>query len=59
MDNMLEVAEGFQYSVNIGFDLNDDAKLKNFIPTPSALKLLENILQSTATNSTDRARAYL
>ena len=59
MQKMLEVAEGFQYSVNIGFDLNDDAKLKNFIPTQSALRLLESILQSTAVNSTDRARVLV
>lgn len=41
MEKMLEVASGFQYAVNIGFDLNNDEKLKNFIPTQSALKLLE------------------
>lgn len=28
MRNMIEVATGFQYSVNIGFDLNSDEKLK-------------------------------
>ena len=47
MRNMIEVATGFQYSVNIGFDLNSDEKLKNFIPTQSALKLLEEIILST------------
>lgn len=43
MSNMISVASGFQYSVNIGYDLNDDDKLKNFIPTQSALTLLEDI----------------
>lgn len=33
MSEMISVASGFQYSVNIGYDLNNDAKLKNFIPT--------------------------
>lgn len=47
MSNMISVASGFQYSVNIGYDLNDDDKLKNFIPTQSALTLLEDILLST------------
>lgn len=59
MEKMLEVAEGFQYSVNIAFDLNDDAKLKNFIPTQSALQLLKEILQSTEVKSTDRARVLV
>lgn len=29
MSEMISVASGFQYSVNIGYDLNNDAKLKN------------------------------
>lgn len=33
MSKMISVASGFQYSVNIGYDLNNDEKLKNFIPT--------------------------
>ena len=59
MGKMIEVATGFQYSVNIGFDLNSDEKLKNFIPTQSALSLLEEIIMSTALNSTDRARVLI
>ena len=46
MSKMISVASGFQYSVNIGYDLNNDEKLKNFIPTKSALALLEEILLS-------------
>lgn len=41
MSKIISVASGFQYSVNIGYDLNNDDKLKNFIPTRSALELLE------------------
>ena len=33
MRDMISVASGFQYSVNIGYDLGSDDKLKNFIPT--------------------------
>ena len=42
MSKMISVASGFQYSVNIGYDLGNDEKLKNFIPTKSALHLLED-----------------
>ena len=59
MSNMISVASGFQYSVNIGYDLNNDDKLKNFIPTRSALSLLEEILLSTNINSTNRARVLI
>lgn len=59
MSKMISVASGFQYSVNIGYDLNNDEKIKNFIPITSALNLLEDILLSTLTNSTDRARVLI
>lgn len=59
MSKMISVASGFQYSVNIGYDLNNDDKLKNFIPTKSALALLEDILLSTHSSSTERARVLI
>lgn len=59
MSKMISVASGFQYSVNIGYDLNNEDKLKNFIPTKSALDLLEDILLSTNPTSTERARILI
>ena len=59
MSKMISVAPGFQYSVNIGYDLNNDNKLKNFIPTKSALALLEEILLSTNESSTERSRILI
>ena len=59
MSKMISVSSGFQYSVNIGFDLNNDEKLKNFIPTKSSLALLKDILLSTRHSSTERARVLI
>lgn len=59
MSKMISVAAGFQYSVNIGYDLNNEAKIKNFIPTASAMNLLEDILLSTQASSTERARVLI
>lgn len=59
MSKMISVASGFQYSVNIGYDLNNDDKLKNFIPTKSALSLLEEILLSTSESSSERSRILI
>lgn len=59
MRDMISVASGFQYSVNIGYDLGSDDKLKNFIPTKSALNLLEDILLSVNPTSTDRTRVLI
>lgn len=57
--SMITVAEGFQTSVNIAYDLNDEGKLKSYIPTRSALSLLEDILRSTKDDDTDRARILI
>ena len=51
MNKMIQVAPGFQYSVNIGYDLNHDDKLENFIPTKSSLQLLKEILYNGPVNS--------
>lgn len=59
MSKMISVASGFQYSVNIGYDLHNDDKLKNFIPTKSALELLDEVLLSTIPSSTERARILI
>lgn len=59
MSKMISVASGFQYSVNIGYDLNNDEKIKNFIPTKSALGLMEEVLLSTNSASNERARVLV
>ena len=59
MSEMITVASGFQYSVNIGYDLNHEDKLHNFIPTKSSLSLLQEILLSTEDTSTERARVLI
>lgn len=48
--------EGFQYSVNIAYDIYDDKKIKSYIPSSGSLQIIEDILASTDNKSTDRAR---
>ena len=59
MNNMISIASGFQYSVNIGYDLNSNDKLQNFIPTKAALSFIKDILISTNPLSTNRARVLV
>ena len=59
MSKMIRTASGFQYSVNIAYDLHNTEKLGNFIPTKSSLTLLESILESTQKNATNRARILI
>ena len=46
-EKKIKAVKDFQTSINIAFDLYDDRKIKNFIPTYSAIKLIEEILLST------------
>ena len=41
MSEMISVASGFQYSVNIAYDLNSEEKLRNYIPTKAAMQLMD------------------
>jgi len=59
MSMMIKTAPGFQSSVNIAYDLGDNDKLKSYIPTKSALNLLEEILLSTDQESNRRARILI
>jgi predicted transcriptional regulator len=59
MDEMIRISKGFQTSVNIAFDLNNDDKVRGFIPTQSSLDIIEDVLLSTAPSSTQRARILI
>lgn len=59
LNNNIEVAKGFQTSVNIAYDLHDENKAASFIPTMSSLDIIEDVLLSTAPNSTDRSRILI
>lgn len=59
MNKMISIEPGFQYSVNIAYDLNSVDKIKSFIPTKASLTLLDEILSSVQKNSTERARVLI
>jgi hypothetical protein len=55
----INVAKGFQTAINIAYDSNNDDKVRGFIPTQSSLDIIEDILLSTVTNATGRARILI
>lgn len=59
MNEMIHIASGFQYSVNLRYDLDREEKIKDFIPSQTALNFLEDIIKSTKENSTERARVLV
>ncbi len=56
INKFVSVIEGFQYSVNVEYDLTSDEKIRNFHPTNRAIELIEDFMLSAAPSSTDRAR---
>lgn len=59
LKSKIEVSKGFQTSINIAYDLNNDEKIKSFIPTTSAIGIIEDVLLSTNPTSLDRARILI
>lgn len=56
LSEIIEISRGFQSSVNISYDLNNESKIRSFIPTNSSLELITNIISSTNPTSTERAK---
>ena len=56
LNKIIKPIEGFQYSVNIAYDIYDEKKIKSYIPSTGSLTIIEDILASTDNRSTDRAR---
>ncbi|MGV8154998.1 MAG: hypothetical protein ACLKAO_11980 [Alkaliphilus sp.] len=59
LKHIVEVSKEFLPSINIAYDLNNDEKVKSFIPTISSIGVIEDILLSTSPSSTDRARILI
>lgn len=59
MKDMILVSKDFQYSVNIGYDLNDKGKIENFIATSATIQFIEKIMLSVSETSTNRARILI
>ena len=55
----IDIMQDFQYAINIAYDINSDDKIKNYIPTPSAIEIIEDIMLSTSNTSNDRAKIFV
>jgi len=59
LNDKIQVAKGFKTSVNISYDINNDEKVKNFIPTMSSIDVIEDVLLSTVPDASQRARILI
>jgi len=51
----IKVNEGFQYSINLQYDLNKHSKITGYIPTNASVEILKRYLTSIYYDSKDRA----
>ena len=57
--NIIHTRTKFQYSVNIGYDFNDNSKIRDYLPTSNSLSIIEEILLSTYDTNFENHRARL
>jgi hypothetical protein len=55
----IKADEGFQYSINIQYDLNKLDKIKGYIPTSSSVDILRNFLSSFFYDSKERSNILI
>lgn len=58
-DKKIWIEKDFQTSINIAYDINNDSKLKGFIPTASAIEIIEDVMLSTSISDKERARILI
>ena len=56
LKDYIGVSKGFQSSVNIEYDFNDNNKINGFIPTTTAINIIVNIISNTADGKLERAK---
>lgn len=56
LSEIIKVSSGFQTSVNIAYDLKNESKIRNFIPTNSSIDLVYDLISGIQIDSTQRAK---
>ena len=54
-NQMINIADGFQYAINIGYDANDINKVKNYIFTSSTLDVFTDLFDSVYSDASDKS----
>lgn len=53
--DFIKADEGFQYSINLQYDLNKNSKITGYIPTSASVEILKSYLTNIYYDSKDRA----
>lgn len=57
--NFIKGNEGFQYSINIQYDLMNKSKIKGYIPTKDSIKILDEYLLNALLDDRDKASVLI
>jgi hypothetical protein len=57
--NFIKADEGFQYSINLQYDLNKLDKIKGYIPTSSSVDILRSFFSSFFNDSKERSNVLI
>lgn len=59
MKSFINISPGFQYSVNLRYDIDNANKVSGYIPTEKAIGLTSELIDSLQPKSNDRARILI
>lgn len=56
LKDFITTSPGFQYSINIKYDLHNDQKVANYIPLKQTVELFKDVIKSSEVGETNRSR---
>lgn len=59
LSEFVHISPGFQYSVNIKYDLQNKAKITNYIPLTQSVEIIDEVIRATQPNETKRSRLII
>ncbi|SDC27755.1 MULTISPECIES: hypothetical protein [unclassified Candidatus Frackibacter] len=59
LQEIINTAKGFKYSINLEYDLNDPLKIENYIPTDKAMKIMNDIVNGFIFEDANRSHILL
>lgn len=59
MKDLFKISPGFQYSVNLKYDIDNPDKISSYIPTEKSILFLDELISSLDAASNDRARLLI
>lgn len=59
LSEFVRISPGFQYSANIKYDLQNKAKITNYIPLTQSVEIINEVIRATQPNETKRSRLII